>query len=267
MGIEDTSGLEIHNARLSSVNRKYTDFLYKRMQRQGLIYRDCQRMVNRDRNVFAACMVASGDADAMVTGVTRSFAVTFDDVMRVFDPKPEARIIGLQIVIARGQTIFIADTRVHEMPDAETLVDIAIQSADYARQFGHEPRVALLSYSNFGQPLAPNTERVREAVKILDSRGVNFEYDGEMAADTALDPNLRKRLYPFCRLSGPANVLVMPALHSASIAAKLLQQLGGGSSLGPVMLGIEKPVQIVQRGATAQDLLTAAGIAGHEAIG
>ena len=266
MGIEDTNGLEIHNARLSSVNRKYTDFLYKRMQRQGLIYRDCQRMVNRDRNVFAACMVACGDGDALVTGATRSFAVAYEDIMRVFDPKPNARIIGLQIVIARGQTIFIADTRVHEMPDAETLADIAIQSADYARQFGHEPRVALLSYSNFGQPLAPNTERVREAVKILDSRDVDFEYDGEMAADTALNPELRERLYPFCRLSGPANVLVMPALHSASIAAKLLQQLGGGSALGPMMQGIEKPVQIVQMGATAQDLLTAAGIAAHESI-
>jgi len=266
MGIEDTSGLEVHNARRSSNNRKYTDFLYSRMQRQGLIYRDCQRLVNRDRNVFAACMVACGDADAMVTGATRSFAVAYEDVMRVIDPKPDARVIGVQIVIAREHTLFIADTRVHEVPDAETLADIAVQTAAYARQFGHEPRVALLSYSNFGQPGASNTERAREAVEILDARNVDFEYDGEMAADTALNPELRDRLYPFCRLSGPANVLVMPALHSASIASKLLQQIGGGSVLGPMMLGIEKPVQIVQMGATAQDLLTAAGMAAYEAI-
>ncbi len=266
LGIEDTSGLEVHNARLSSNNKKYTDFLYDRLQRQGLFYRDCQRMVNRDRNVFAACMVACGDADAMVTGATRSFAVAYDDITRVFDPAPGARIIGLQIVIAREHTIFIADTRVHEVPDAETLADIATQSAAYARLFGHVPRVALLSYSNFGQPMAPNTERVREAVRILDERGVDFEYDGEMAADTALNPELRDRLYPFCRLSGPANVLVMPALHSASIAAKLLQQVGGGSVLGPMLLGVEKPVQIVQIGATAQDLLTAAAMAAHESI-
>ncbi len=266
LGIEDTSGLEVHNARLSSNNKKYTDFLYDRLQRQGLFYRDCQRMVNRDRNVFAACMVACGDADAMVTGATRSFAVAYDDITRVFDPAPGARIIGLQIVIAREHTIFIADTRVHEVPDAETLADIATQSAAYARLFGHVPRVALLSYSNFGQPMAPNTERVREAVRILDQRDVDFEYDGEMAADTALNPELRDRLYPFCRLSGPANVLVMPALHSASIAAKLLQQVGGGSVLGPMLLGVEKPVQIVQIGATAQDLLTAAAMAAHESI-
>ncbi len=267
MGIAESDGLEVHNARLSSNNQKYTEFLYSRLQRQGLLYRDCQRLVNQDRNVFAACMVACGDADAMVTGATRSFAVAFDDVTRVFDPKPGAQIIGLQIVIARGHTIFIADTRVNEVPDAETLADIAVQSANYARLFGHEPRVALLSYSNFGQPVAPNTERLREAVKILDERRVDFEYDGEMAADTALDPDLRERLYPFCRLTGPANVLVMPALHSASIAAKLLQQVGGGSVLGPMLLGVEKPVQIVQMGATAQDLLTAAAMAAHDAIG
>jgi malate dehydrogenase (oxaloacetate-decarboxylating)(NADP+) len=203
----------------------------------------------------------------MVTGATRSFAVAFDEVTRVFDPLPDAHIIGLQIVIARGHTIFIADTRVNEVPDADTLADIAVQSAAYARLFGHVPRVALLSYSNFGQPMAPNTVRLLEAVEILDSRKVDFEYDGEMAADTALDPELRERLYPFCRLSGPANVLVMPALHSASIAAKLLQKIGGGSVLGPMLLGVEKPVQIVQMGATAQDLLTAAAMAAHDAIG
>ncbi|NKB55433.1 MAG: NADP-dependent malic enzyme [Alphaproteobacteria bacterium] len=266
LGIGDSGGLEIHNARHSTHNKKYTDFLYGRLQRQGLLYRDCQRMVNQDRNVFAACMVACGDADAMVTGATRSFAVAFEDITHVFGPQPGSRVIGLQIVIARGQTIFIADTRVHEVPDAETLADIAVQSAAYARHFGHEPRVALLSYSNFGQPMTENAQRIRDAVKILDTRKVDFPYDGEMAADTALNPELRTQHYPFSRLSGPANVLVMPALHSASIAAKLLKEIGGGSVLGPMLLGVEKPVQIVQMGATAQDLLTAAAMAAHDAI-
>jgi len=267
LGIERASGLEIHNARLSSNNKKYTDFLYGRLQRRGFMYRDCQRMVNLDRNVFAACMVACGDADAMVTGATRSFAVAFEEICRAIDPKPGERPIGLQIVITEERTVFIADMRVHELPSAEELADIAVESAAYARRLGHEPRVALLSYSNFGQPSSDTTERVRGAVSILDGRDVDFEYDGEMAADTALNPELMARLYPFCRLSGPANVLVMPALHSASIAAKLMQEIGGGTVVGPILLGMEKPVQIVQLGATADDMVTAAALAAHDAIG
>ncbi len=266
LGIENPDGLEIQIARLSANNKKYTDFLYGRLQRRGFMYRDCQRMVNLDRNVFAACMVACGDADAMVTGATRSFAAAFEDVCRVIDPKPGERPIGLQIVITEDRTIFIADMRVHERPSAEELADIAVESADYARRVGHEPRVALLSHSNFGQPSSVATNRVGEAVAILDKRGVDFEYDGEMAADTALNPELMARLYPFCRLSGPANVLVMPALHSASIAAKLMREIGGGTVVGPILIGLEKPVQIVQMGATADDLVTAAALAAHDAI-
>jgi malate dehydrogenase (oxaloacetate-decarboxylating)(NADP+) len=266
LGIDNADGLEIHNAKLSSNNQKYTDFLYARLRRRGFLYRDCQRMVNLDRNVFAACMVACGDADAMVTGATRSFAAAFEEICRVIDPKPGERVIGLQIVITEERTVFISDMRVHELPSAEELADIAVESAAYARGLGHEPRVALLSYSNFGQPSSATTERVRDAVAILDQRGVDFEYDGEMAADTALNPELRARLYPFCRLTGPANVLIMPALHSASIAAKLLQEIGGGTVVGPVLLGLEKPVQIVQMGATADDLVTAAALAAHDAI-
>jgi malate dehydrogenase (oxaloacetate-decarboxylating)(NADP+) len=266
LGIENAGGLEIHNAKLSTHNKKYTDFLYNRLRRRGFMYRDCQRMVNLDRNVFAACMVACGDADAMVTGATRSFAVAFEDVSRAIDPKPGERVIGLQIVITDERTVFISDMRVHERPSAEELADIAMESAAYARRLGHAPRVALLSYSNFGQPSSATTERIRDAVAILDRRGVDFEYDGEMAADTALNPELMARLYPFCRLTGPANVLVMPALHSASIAAKLMQEIGGGTVIGPILLGLEKPVQIVQMGATADDLVMAAALAAHDAI-
>ena len=266
IGLENTGDLEIHNARLSVNNKKYAAFLYDRLQRQGFLYRDCQRLVNQDRNVFGSCMVAGGDADAMVTGATRSFSVAFSDVMRVIEPRPGERVIGLQIVVSRERTVFIADTSVHEVPDAAILADIAVQSAAKARQLGHEPRVALLSFSNFGNPMRANADRIREAVRILDSRRVDFEYDGDMAADTALNYPLMQRLYPFCRLSGPANVLIMPALHSANISAKLMQELGGGTVLGPILLGLSKPVQVVQMGATVSDIVNAAALAAYDAI-
>jgi malate dehydrogenase (oxaloacetate-decarboxylating)(NADP+) len=265
MGVDADSGLEIHNARLSSDNKKYTDFLYERLQRSGVLYRDCQRLVNQDRNVFAACMVACGDADAIVTGATRSFSVAFEDVTRVFDARPGEQLMGLQVIVGAGHTVFMADTRVHEVPSAEELADIVTQSAAYARRFGHEPRVALLSFSNFGQALRDSTQRIRDAVAILDVRKVDFEYDGEMAADTALNHDLMQKIYPFCRLSGPANVLVVPTLDCGSIAAKLLQEMGGGTVIGPILLGLENSVQIVQMGATTQDLLNAAVLAANDA--
>jgi malate dehydrogenase (oxaloacetate-decarboxylating)(NADP+) len=264
MGIAGADQLEIHNARLSRFNQKYIEFLYNRLQRKGALQRDCQRMVNQDRNVFAACMVATGDADAMVTGLTRSFGVTVDDITRVIDERPNELLMALTMVIVRGRTVFIADTHVHELPTSEQLADIACQAAAKARSFGHEPRVALMSFSNFGNPMREKAERIRQAVEVLDARDLDFEYDGEMSADVALDPEVRK-LYPFCRLSGPANVLVMPALHSANISYKLLQRFGGGSVIGPILMGLEKPAQIVQMGATVSDLVNAAAIAAHEA--
>ncbi|MEQ8398963.1 NADP-dependent malic enzyme [Thalassobaculum sp.] len=265
MGIVGAEQLEIHNARLSRFNQKYIEFLYNRLQRKGALQRDCQRMVNQDRNVFAACMVATGDADAMVTGLTRSFGVAIDDITRVIDERPNELLMALTMVIVRGRTVFIADTNVHELPTPEQLADIACQAAAKARTFGHEPRVALLSFSNFGNPMREKAMRIRSAVDVLDSREVDFEYDGEMSADVALDPEVRK-LYPFCRLTGPANVLVMPALHSANISYKLLQRFAGGSVIGPIIMGLEKPVQIVQMGAAVSDIVNAAAIAAHEAI-
>ena len=265
-GLGELDGIEIHNARLSRANKRYTDFLYARLQRKGVLYRDCQRMVNLDRNVFAACMVSEGDADAMVSGLTRSFSTTFDEITRVLDPKPGAQLFGLTIAVARGRTVLIADTSVHELPSAETLADIAIQTAEKARQLGHEPRVALLSFSNFGNPPREKAERIREAVAVLDSRKVDFEYDGEMQANVALDYTLMQTLYPFCRLSGPANILIMPALHSANISAALLAQLAGGSVIGPVLCGLAKPAQIVQANATVNDLVTAAAFAALDAV-
>jgi malate dehydrogenase (oxaloacetate-decarboxylating)(NADP+) len=266
IGLEGEA-IEIHNARLSTNNAAYTEYLYKRLRRKGSLLRDCQRMANQNRNVFAACMVARGEADAMVTGLTRSFGVAFEDIMRALDRKPGHRVFGLSVIVTRGRTVFISDTSVHERPTAEQLADIAVQSAEEARAMGHEPRVAFLSYSNFGNPLREKARAVREAVTILDSRGVDFEYDGDMQASVALDPELMRRFYPVCRLTGPANVLVMPGLHAANISAKLLQKLGGGTLIGPLLIGLSKPVHVVPLGATVNDLVTSAAIAAHEAFG
>ncbi|HLZ65628.1 MAG TPA: NADP-dependent malic enzyme [Aliidongia sp.] len=266
LGLSAPDELEIHNARLSHANKTYTDFLFKRLQRKGFLYRDCQRLVNQDRNVFAACMVAMGDADAMVTGTTRSYAASFDEISRVLDATPGKRLLGLMMMIARGRTVFVADTTIHELPTPEELADIAEQAAEKARQMGAVPRVALLSFSNFGNPMREKAQRVRDAIDVLDRRRVDFEYDGEMSADVALDFQLMRKSYPFCRLTGPANVLVMPALHTANVASKLLQQLGGGTVIGPILLGLEKPVQIVEMAATVSDIVNLAALAGYDAI-
>jgi malate dehydrogenase (oxaloacetate-decarboxylating)(NADP+) len=258
--LTDAVGLEVVNARVSPHNKLYSDRLYQRLQRQGFLARDALRMVNQDRNIFAACMVAEGHADAMVTGVTRSFYVCLDDAMKVFDAREGQTLMAVSILIAKGKTVLIADTSVHELPTSDQLADFATQCASIARHLGHEPRVALLSFSNFGHPPREKAERIREAVHILDDRKVDFEYDGEMQANVALNYSLLKELYPFCRLNGPANVLIMPALHSANIVAKLMQELGG-TAIGPILVGLEKPVQIVQTGATVNEIVTAAAFA------
>jgi len=265
-GIELAEGIEIINARLSTRNASYTNYLYERLQRRGYLIRDCQRLVNQDRNHFAACMVALGDADAMVTGVTRNFSVALEDVRRCIDTKPGHREIGVSMVITRGRTVLVADTAVTEMPNAEDLADIAVEAAGVARRLGYEPRLALLAFSTFGHPPGERSARVQEAVRILDHRRVDFEYDGEMAADVALNPELMAA-YPFCRLSGPANVLVMPAFHSASISTKLLQELGGSTVIGPLLVGLDRPVQIVQLGAKDNQLVNMAALAAFNISG
>jgi malate dehydrogenase (oxaloacetate-decarboxylating)(NADP+) len=266
MGLNSDAPLEIHNARLSQSNTRYTDFLYARQQRHGMLYRDCQRLVNLDRNVFAACMVACGDADAMVTGLTRNSFDVLDEVSRVIETKPGCVMFGLTVLLARNRTVLLADTLVNENPTPPQLADIAVEAAAKARELGLDPRVALLSYSNFGNPKGDGGDRVREAVALLDRRAVGFEYDGEMSADVALDAELMRRLYPFCHLSGPANILVMPELHSANISAKLLLHLGGGTVVGPLLMGLARPVQIVNIGATVSDLVNLAALAAHDAI-
>lgn len=257
-------GIEIINARLSRRNGIYTDFLYERMQRKGFLFRDCQRLINNDRNHFAACMVALGDADGIVTGVTRNYSTALDDIRRIIDAKPGHRVIGVSIVLARGKTVLVADTAVHDMPNAEQIADIAEEAAGFARRMGYEPRLAMLAYSTFGHPQGERSERVQEAVRILDKRRVDFEYDGEMAADVALNARSMAQ-YPFIRLTGPANVLIMPAFHSASISTKMLQELGGSTVIGPLLVGLNKPVQIVSLNAKDSDIVNMAAIAAYTA--
>ncbi|MCZ8375462.1 MAG: NADP-dependent malic enzyme [Beijerinckiaceae bacterium] len=259
-GIELKPGIEIHNARVSTRNSSYAQFLYERLQREGYLFRDCQRLINNDRNHFAASMVALGDADAMITGVTRNYSAALADIRKVIDVKPGHTAIGMSLVLARGRTVLVADTAVHEMPTAEELAGIAIEAAGAARRLGYQPRVALLAFSTFGNPGAERSERVREAVKLLDRQRVDFEYDGEMGADVALNPEIMSA-YPFCRLSGPANVLVMPAFHSAAIATKMLQELGGSTVIGPLLVGFDRAVQIVPINAKDSDLVNMATLA------
>ncbi len=252
--------IEIHNARLSKRNAVYAQFLYERLQRQGYLLRDCQRLVNQDRNHFAAAMIANGDADAMVTGVTRNFSVALQEIRRVVDPKPGHRVMGVSLVLTRGRTVLVADTAITEMPDANDLAMIAIEAAAVSRRLGYEPRVAMLAFSSFGHPPGERSLKVQEAVRILDAHHVDFEYDGEMAADVALNKE-RMAAYPFCRLTDTANVLIMPAFHSASISTHMLQELGGATLIGPLIVGLDRPVQIVPLGAKDTDIVNMATLA------
>jgi malate dehydrogenase (oxaloacetate-decarboxylating)(NADP+) len=265
MNLPEGTHIEIQNARLSTHNDKYADYLYKRLHRKGFILRDCLRLVHQNRNVFAAAMVACSDADAMVTGLTRSFRISYDDILRAIDPSPQG-VVGISIAIAQGRTVLIADTTAHVEPTAHELAEIAVQAAEWAQRMGHEPRVALLSFTSFGPPQQDSEKHVHEAVRILDERGVKFEYDGEMTVDVALDYTLMKRLYPFCRLTGPANVLVMPNLQAANISAKLLHNIGDVTLLGPILTGLSKPAQIVRMGATVSDLMTTAVLAAYQTV-
>ncbi|WP_426954657.1 NADP-dependent malic enzyme [Muricoccus radiodurans] len=271
LGVPLPEGVEVHNAALSDSNRRYAEYLYGRKQREGFLFRDVQRAVNLDRNVFAACMVAMGDADAMVTGTTRSYSASLKGITIAIDPAPSSQgsagtLFGLTLMLSRrAGTVLVADTAIHERPDAETLAEIATQSAAAARRLGLEPRVAFLSFSNFGDPRGTIPGSIREAVRLLDERDPGFEYEGEMAADVALDPSLHA-LYPFCRLTGPANVLVMPGLHAAHILTKAMPRLSGSTTIGPLLMGLSKPAQILSIAAGVNQILDMACLAAYASI-
>lgn len=264
-GAHNLDGIEVCSARSQNLAKEFTDFLYERLNRRGQLYRDVQRLVNRDRNVFAACMVAMGHADAMVTGVTRHYWQALRKVLMVIDAKEGHLPFGLAAIVTGKSTVFIADATVAEKPSAEELADIAVQAADAVRRLGQTPRVAFVSFSNFGNPMRKRSQPLRDAVAILDGRDTDFEYDGEIAADVALNENLRD-LYPFTRLSKPANILIMPGLHAANISFKLLAELSGGAVIGPILWGLEKSVQIARMSSTASDLVNMAGLAAMASI-
>ncbi len=265
MGVHDYENIEISNAAVSKHVDEYIDHLYPRLQRQGYLYRDVARMVKNDRNIFAASMLAAGHGDALITGVTRNYTVSVENLTRVLDVKPGEFLFGITLVVAKGKTLFFADTTIQELPEADRLAHIAVATARKARKMGHEPRVALLSFSTFGNPMREKAARIRDAVKVLDGMKVDFEYDGEMAANVALNKEL-KSIYPFCRLSGPANVLIMPALHTGHVASNLLQELSDGVTIGPVLMGLTRPAQIVQMDATVSEIMNLSALAAIEAI-
>jgi malate dehydrogenase (oxaloacetate-decarboxylating)(NADP+) len=267
IGIPLPDGIEIQNARLSDSTRRYAEFLYEKRQRDGFLQRDCQRLVNQDRNVFAACMVATGEADAVVTGTTRSYSAALEGISMAIDPVPGRVAFGVSIIISRqAGTVLVADTAIHERPDAATLAGIARGSAAAARRLGMEPRVAFLSFSTFGDPRGTIPGSIREAVKLLTERGADFEFDGEMAADVALDPKLRASLYPFCRLSGPANVLIMPGIHAAHILTRAVPQLTSSTVIGPLLTGLSHSAQIVPMQAGVNQIVDVACLAAHAAV-
>jgi malate dehydrogenase (oxaloacetate-decarboxylating)(NADP+) len=265
MGVEDAKDYEVLNSRNSPLVGRAVDFIYEKHQRHGLLRREIERRVNQDRNYFAAAMLSLGEADAMITGTTRPFSQSLQQVRSVIDDEPDATPFGINVIVSRNHTVLIADTAVTERPTAEQYAAIAMRSSSFARRMGLEPRVAFISYTTFGNPPGMHIEGLREAVKLLDGFLVDFEYEGEMAPDVALNYDYQRRYYPFSRLSGPANILVMPGLQSASLSAKLLRALGGESVLGPYILGLQHPVQIAPMTASASDLVMLAVLAGGDA--
>jgi malate dehydrogenase (oxaloacetate-decarboxylating)(NADP+) len=260
LGVDDADSFEIENSKTSRHIGEMNKYLYQKLNRRGFSERDVSRLVKHERNVFAALLVALGHGDAMISGLTRTFAQTAREINMVLDPKADEIPFGIHLMIGKNYTVFLADTTINERPSADELAYIAKQTAKVARKLGHEPRVAFLSYSTFGNPSGKWLDSIRGAVSILDEDPPGFEYEGEMAPDVALNPKVME-LYPFSRLSGPANVLVMPGLQSANLSAKLLRELAGASTIGPMLVGMQKPVQIAPMTAIAPDVLTLAVLA------
>jgi malate dehydrogenase (oxaloacetate-decarboxylating)(NADP+) len=252
--------LEVVNAANTPHLETYKDFLYKRLQRKGFDRADIHRLAARDRHVFSALMLAHGHGDGLVTGVTRKSAHVLDRINHVFDADTKNGAAGITALIHKGRIVFMADTLVHEWPDENDLANIAERAAAVARDMGLEPRVAFVSFSTFGYPVSERAEKMHLAPDVLDERGVDFEYEGEMTVDVALNATSQKQ-YPFSRLTGPANILVVPARHSASISVKLMQEMGGATVIGPILSGVDESIQICSSSSTANDILNMAILA------
>ena len=261
LGLADAiNELEVVNAAKTEHLASYKDFLYDRLKRKGFDPADVHRIASRDRHVFAALMLAHGHGDGLVTGVTRKSAIVLDRINHVFDANADNGVTGVTALIHKGRIILISDTLVQEWPNEKDLADIAENAAVVARQLGLEPRVAFVSFSTFGHPVSERAEKMYLAPAELDSRSVNFEYEGEMTADVALNMKAMEA-YPFCRLTGPANILVVPARHSASISVKLMQEMAGATVIGPILTGIDKSIQICSTASNATDILNMAVLA------
>ncbi|MBT4242639.1 MAG: NADP-dependent malic enzyme [Planktomarina temperata] len=260
-GLGDAAGeLEVANAANTEHLEDYKNYLYQRLQRKGFDTTDVHRLAARDRHVFGSLMLAHGHGDGLVTGVTRKSAHVLELINHVYDVGPHDGAVGVTAILSKGKIILISDTLVHEWPDENDLADIAERGAGVARALGLDPRVAFVSFSTFGYPISERAEKMRIAPDVLLKRGVDFEFEGEMAVDVALNVNEMKK-YPFSRLTGPANVLVVPARHSASISVKLMQEMGGATVIGPILTGIDKPIQICSTVSSVNDILNMAAIA------
>jgi malate dehydrogenase (oxaloacetate-decarboxylating)(NADP+) len=262
IGLDENYELEVTNSTDKIKREKYAKFLYNRCKREGLLQRDCDRLIRNDRVTWGSCMVACGDADAMVTGNTRRYSETLNKINNVVDPRLDEILFGLNMMVSKNKTVFIADTTVHEYPSAEQLSRIAISSARVAKLFGFDPKIAFLSHSTFGIPKTQRTKHIRDAVEILQNKKVDFKFDGEMQPDVALNEKY-KELYPFSEIVGDANILIMPAIHSAAISLKLMKTLGGAKIIGPFLVGLGQPIEIAPLRSSTSDILNLASVAAY----
>ena len=265
IGYSENLDIEITNSTDKEKREKYVKFLFKKMQReQGLLERDCDRLVRNDRVIWASCMVSCGDADGAVTGNTRRYGASLEKIKKVIEPRPNEIMFGLNMIVSKGKTVFVGDTSVHEYPSSEQLADIAISTARVVRLFGFDPKVAFVSHSTFGQPLTSRTKHIKNAVNILKEKNVDFEFDGDMQPDVALNGQY-KELYPFSNIVGNANILVMPGQHSAAISYKLIRELGGAKVIGPLLVGLAQPIEIAPLRSSTSDILNLASVAAYSA--
>ena len=265
IGYSDNFDIEIINSKDTSKREKYVKYLFKKLQReQGLLEWDCDRLVRNDRVVWASCMVACGDADGAVTGNTRRFGASLDKIKQVVEPRPGEIMFGLNLVVHKGKTIFVADTSVHEYPTSEQLAEIAKSAARVVRLFGFDPKVAFVSHSTFGQPLTSRTKHIKKAVEILKEKKADFEFDGDMQPDVALNEEYKK-LYPFSKIVGNANILIMPGQHSAAISYKMMKTLGDTKVIGPLLVGLGLPIEIAPLRSSTSEIINLASIAAYSA--
>ena len=265
IGYSENFNIEIVNSAIKEKREKYSKYLFKKLHRnQGMLERDCDRMVRNDRVIWGASMVATGDADAMVTGNTRRYSQSLQKIKKVIDPRPGEIMFGLNMVVSKGRTVFIADTTVNEYPSSSQLAEIAISTARVVRLFGFDPKIAFLSHSTFGQPITSRTKHIRDAVDILKNKNVNFKFDGDMQPDVALD-DIYKDLYPFSDIVGNANVLIMPGQHSAAITYKTMKTLGGAKVIGPLLVGLGQAIEIAPLRSSTSDILNLASVAAYSA--